>query len=146
MSLLVNPSTGKVLVHSGKALVSSSSTVTVYPDIYTDQTITLPYGDEIFILLNSSQEVSHSTDLYTEVLWGNSDEGIIHWGSGVSPEYVTAEYPIHLYEIDLYNEQGYQDCQGSGELEAEYIKEHGRYMGSIWIDGRDWVVSSVDQG
>lgn len=142
---LKNPNTGKLLSFGGKLLTKPYLFVSTQ-SIYADQVLPLPYGDEIFVTVNSEEHIVCSSDLDVETLWGKIGNGIVHWGYSAGVEYVNVNNPIHLYEINLYDEPEYLEAvSGTGAEEAEYIMAHGRYMGSFWIEDEHWVVRAIKE-
>ena len=137
MAILKNAS-GKLFTIGGK-LVTVGTTSDTGLDIYTLQTLQLPFGDQISIQA-TSEYLWLTSDLELAFIWENMYNGMYcHWGSSIDSNYLyeaDGGY-LHIYELNMYeyqNDSAWQDVVGEGVLEAAFIADHGRYLGTITID------------
>lgn len=106
---------------------------------YTTQEIVLPSGDTVAVYKNSEHRYEISADFDLQTL--NNGK---HWGyCSIAEELLSAEQYIDLYDFDTYSDNGYQEAMClEPEDEAAYIRQHGDYLGSIWIGpGHSWYIT-----
>lgn len=140
MATLYTNSAGKIFTLGGKLVVSASAL-----NIGTTQTLNMPSGDQLVVsLADQSNELYISTDLDLDFIWQNSSGDCYHWPNTIDPDYLVGGSLLHIFEFDYYewqNDSEWQDCFNNTTAEAYFIRDYGRYLGTIWIANNQWQVA-----
>lgn len=141
MAFLVN-SAGKCYTLGGKLVTFGAPAL----NINTTQTLNMPSGDQLVVSINDqSNGLYISSDLDLDFIWQNSSGDSLHWSGAVDYNYLIGGPVLHIFEFDLYewqNDSEWQDCFNNSPAEAYFIKDYGRYLGTIWIANDQWQVAN----
>jgi hypothetical protein len=135
--------------------VDTTDTSAGNPQFGFSQEIILPSGDTIFARMESADDsIVFDADIDLQVICDGQHRG----GYDVDVEYLTRggynnepRLPIHFYDYnsyldDFYNSRTQDQIEDEskcimgrgGEVEAEYLMQKGRYLGSIFLgDGQE---------
>ena len=140
MAMLYTNSAGKIFTLGGK-LISGVPAL----NINTTQTLHMPSGDQLIVSLdNQSNELYISSNLDLDFIWQNSRGECLHWPLAIDPDYLVDGAVLHIFEFNYYywqDDSEWQHCFNDTHSEANFIKYHGRYLGTIWIVNGQWRVA-----
>lgn len=141
MATLYTNSAGQIFTLGGKLVQVSGL------NIYTTQTLNMPSGDQLVVSAEEqSSDLYITSDLDLDFIWQASSGERLHWPLSIDSDYLKDGPLLHIFEFNYYDWENYSEWQDSfnnSAAEAYFIRDHGRYLGTIWIENDQWRIANM---